>query len=111
MTLGFRLHHPGGMLENSPAFQRRESGDRAPSPGGTAEIAWVSRPSGTYPTGTSNPALKRRAIIVCPSGTETASVSSNPSGIDHLGRTRRLLAEGIQLPYWFPFGLPGSGSV
>ncbi len=72
---------PGGTIETSPAFQRRDSSERAPSPVRTAEIDCVSRPSATYPSRTSNPALKRRAIILCPSGTETARVTSNPSGI------------------------------
>ena len=83
--LGSQLHHPGGMVENSPAFQRRDNGQPAPSPAGTAEIGCVSRPCGTYPSRTSNPALKRRAIILSPSGTETAPVTSNPSDI---GRPR-----------------------
>jgi hypothetical protein len=85
MSLGFQLHHPGGMFENSPAFQRRDDAKRAPSPAGTAEIECFGRPSGTYPSGTSIPALKRRAIIASPSGTETGPVTSNPSGI---GRPR-----------------------
>jgi hypothetical protein len=84
--LGFQLHHPGGMVENSPAFQRRGDGKRAPSPAGTAEIECFSRPSGTYPSGTSIPALKRRAIIASPSGTETGPVASNRS---RSGRTAR----------------------
>jgi len=62
------------MVENSPAFQRPDSGYRASSPEGTAEFCGVSRPSGTYHPPTSNPALKRRAIFVCPSGTGTAAV-------------------------------------
>jgi len=86
MPLGLDHRHPGGMVENSPAFQRRDRGERAPSPAGTAEIERVSRPSGTYPSGTSNPALKRRAIIVRPSGTKTAPLTSNPSGVGRLAR-------------------------
>ena len=78
MPPGFEPHHPGGMVENSPAFQRRDSGKRESSPAGTAELDCVSRPSGTYPPGTSNPALKRRAIAVCPSGTETAPETAHP---------------------------------
>src|SRR6266568_4941215 len=85
MPLGFLLPHPGGRVEISPAFQRRDDGRRAPSPAGTAGIEGVSRPSGTYPSRTSNPALNRRAIIVSPSGTKTALVTSNPCGI---GRPR-----------------------
>ncbi len=80
--LGCQLPHPGGMVENSPAFQRRDSGEQAPSPGGTAERERFSRPSGTYPSGGSNPALKRRAILACPSGTETAPVTTSPNVIE-----------------------------
>jgi len=64
------FHHPGGMVENNPAFQRRDRRQRAPSPEGTAESDCISRPFGTYPSRASNPALKRRAIVICPSGTE-----------------------------------------
>src|SRR5437899_5090471 len=78
MPLGFEPHHPGGMVENSPAFQRRDSGEQASSPAGTAEIERLSRPSGTYPSGTANPALNRRAIIVGPSGTEKADRQGLP---------------------------------
>src|ERR1035441_1632997 len=78
MPPGFEPHHSGGMVENSPAFQRRDSGEREPSLAGTAELDCVSRPCGTYPPGASNPALKRRAIAVCPSGTETAPETAHP---------------------------------
>src|SRR5260370_4378599 len=81
MPLAFYCHHPEGMVENSPAFQRRDGLERESSPAGTAETGRVSRPSGTYPSRTSNPALKRRAIIVCPSGTETDLCTPNPSVI------------------------------
>ncbi len=47
MALGFDHPHPGGMVENSPAFQRRDSGERASSPEGTAEGDCLGRPSGT----------------------------------------------------------------
>src|SRR5260370_9380353 len=79
--VAFQPHHPGGMAENSPAFQRRDSDELASSPDGTAESDCVSRPSGTHPSQTSNPALKRRAIVVCPSGREKTSRPSNPSGM------------------------------
>jgi len=59
MPPGFQLHHPGGMVGNSPAFQGRDGGEQAPSPAGTAEIGCVSRPSGT----------------------ESATVTSSSSGI------------------------------
>jgi hypothetical protein len=39
MLLGFEPHHPGGMTENSPAFQRWDGGRIALSPVGTAEPA------------------------------------------------------------------------
>src|SRR2546423_6998718 len=87
MPLGFECHHPGGMAENSPAFQRRDHDERASSPEGTAEMVHLNRPFGTYASLTANPALKRRAIVVCPSGTQTALVISNPSGIGHLACT------------------------
>jgi hypothetical protein len=63
--------HPGGMGENSPAFQRWDLGLIASSPEGTAESAIVGRPFGTYTSGRSYPALKRWAILGCPSGTVT----------------------------------------
>ena len=65
--------HPGGMPENSPAFQRRDSRDLVPSPKGTAETSRVrpARPSRRA----LNPAFKRRAIIVFPSNTKTAPVN------------------------------------
>src|SRR6266567_8284678 len=50
MRLGFQHHHPGGMAENSPAFQRRDSYRATPGPGGTAENDCASRPSGTEST-------------------------------------------------------------
>ena len=32
MSLGFQRRHPGGMAENSPAFQRWDLGPGMPSP-------------------------------------------------------------------------------
>ena len=84
MPLGFERHHPGGMTENSPAFQRRDKGAEASSPEGTIEMACFSRPFGTYILRTLNPALKRWAIFTCPFGTQTAFVTSIPSGIGRL---------------------------
>src|ERR1051325_12165584 len=81
MPLGIERHHPGGMTENSPAFQRRDKGVEASSPEGTLEMACFSRPFGTYILRTLNPALKRWAIFTCPFGTQTAFVTSIPSGI------------------------------
>jgi hypothetical protein len=70
----------------------RDDAKRAPTPAGTAEIECFGRPSGTYPSGASIPALKRRAIIASPSGTETGPVTSNPSGIGHPRPQRTTLA-------------------
>src|SRR5258708_2322059 len=39
MPPGFEVLHPGGMDENSPAFQRWDRSQTSPSPGGTAEPA------------------------------------------------------------------------
>jgi len=44
MPLGFQRCHPGGMAENSPAFQRWDLGPGVPSPEGTAENRHLSRP-------------------------------------------------------------------
>ena len=35
--LGFDYHHPGGMIDNSPAFQRRDCREPVLSPEGTAD--------------------------------------------------------------------------
>ena len=85
MPLAFERHHPEGMTENSPAVRRWERSQGAPSPEGTAETTVVSRPFETYPGGRADPALKRWAILVCPSGTgaeprfSDGGYSSNPS--------------------------------
>ena len=87
MPLGFQCRHPGGMAENSPAFQRWDRGPGVSSPEGTAENRQLSRPCGTQPSIRPHPALKRRAIFKRPSGTKTrppcGTYSSNPSGIGH----------------------------
>ena len=70
MPLGFQCRHPGGMAENSPAFQRWDRGPGVPSPEGTAENHKFSRPFGTQPSIRPHPALKRRAIFKSPSGTK-----------------------------------------
>jgi len=57
------------MFENSPAFQRRDNCAAVARPEGTAEMDQVSRPFGTCSSRILNPALKCRAIAVCPSGT------------------------------------------
>jgi prepilin-type N-terminal cleavage/methylation domain-containing protein len=80
MPLGIRDPHPGGMADNSPTFQRWDHDRGEPSPEGTPET-YSRQPSlRDSSSGTSNPTLKRWAIIVCPSGTERASSLSNPSG-------------------------------
>src|ERR1017187_8734110 len=63
MPLGLDRHYPGGMVENSQAFQRWERGQWASSPAGTAEAAVLSRPFGTHPARHANPALKRWASV------------------------------------------------
>src|SRR5438477_9885586 len=60
--------YPVGIPENSPAFQRRDGNGRGFSPEGTVETDRRSRPTGTHIFRTLNPALKRRTLIVCPSG-------------------------------------------
>jgi len=57
MDIGFQHHHPEGMAENSPAFERRDS--RAPDP----------------------VRLKRRVIVVSPFGTETDPVAEMPAPV------------------------------
>ena len=66
MPPGFGPAHPGGMSENSPAFQRWGSRSSGSSPEGTAELP-VRRPSlGTYGIKRPYPALKHWAIVSCP---------------------------------------------
>ena len=90
MPLAFDRHHPVGMPENSPAFQRWDRGQQLPSPEGTVENRCPSRPFGTYSARHAHPALKRWAILVCPSGTgaepplSDGGYRSNPSGIGRL---------------------------
>jgi len=76
MPLGFDSVHPGGMNENTPAFQRWERGSVVPSPEGTAE--WVRyRPSlrGDLSPRASTPSVEttfqRWAILGGPSRTPT----------------------------------------
>src|SRR5450759_2735103 len=80
----FQRCHPGGMVENSPAFQRWDRDLGVPSPEGTTENHKLIRPFGTQPSIRPYPALKRRAIFKSPSGTKTrppcGPYSSNPSG-------------------------------
>src|SRR6266446_1945858 len=86
--LAFHRHHPGGMVENNPVppLRDRDRRERASSPEGTAESDRVNRPSGTYPSQTSNPAPPRRdrAIVPArrdPSWTKGTSLASNRGGI------------------------------
>src|SRR5438445_7717214 len=89
MPLGFRGPHPGGMVDNSPTFQCWDHENRQPSPEGTddnllsqVQQKVVSQPSlRDSSSQTSNPTLKRWAIIVCPSGTDTACALPIPNGI------------------------------
>ncbi len=93
MPLGFQRRHPGGMADNSPAFQRRDRGSGVPSPEGTAENHKFSRPFGTQPSIRPHPALKRWAIVTCPAGTKTrprsGPYSSNPSDVGQLVTARQ----------------------
>ena len=66
---GFKQPNPEGMVESSPALQRWGCGQWAPSPEGTADTNVFNRPFRTDLCDGLNPALKRRAILVCPSGT------------------------------------------
>src|SRR3989442_11744950 len=88
MPLGFRQHHPGGMADNSPTFQRWDHENREPSPEGTAEIDSTQPSLRDSSFQTSNPTLKRWAIIVCPFGTDTACALSNPLALDGLSALR-----------------------
>jgi hypothetical protein len=69
MPIAPELHHPEGMTENSPAFQRWVCAAPGTSPEGTAEPATLSRPFGTWRRAAMAPALKRWAIIARPYGT------------------------------------------
>src|ERR1035441_2526329 len=62
--------HPGGMVENSPAFQRWVRPAPQVSPEWTSAISMLNRPFGTWRPRLSVPALKRWAILICPSGTD-----------------------------------------
>ncbi len=69
MPIALERHHPEGMTENSPAFQRWVRVAPGISPEGTAEAATLSRPFGTNCRDALIPAFKRWAIIACPYGT------------------------------------------
>ncbi len=87
---------PKGLCENSPAFQRREKVPEISSPAGTVETSRnatqlifvelksgsVSRPCGTCCNSNPIPALKRRAIVGCPSGTEIRRQTSEHRSVN-----------------------------
>jgi hyperosmotically inducible periplasmic protein len=82
------------IFENSPAFQRRDSGPKDElSPEGTIERD-TSAPSGLrFLESQPRVEIERRAILVCPFGTALAKAS----GIGRVART-------TQLGYGIPFG-------
>src|SRR5213593_968821 len=80
MPVGFFIPNPGGMAENSPAFQRRDQVMRALSPEGTAEPRCLSRPFGTH----SSPNLKPGVEIETPGYSHFV-----PSGLSSLGLLHR----------------------
>ena len=74
MPLEFDPPHPGGMVENSPTFQRWGREFRgAQVPKGRLNPCAIHQPSlrDLSYRGRWFPTLKRWAIIVCPSGTVT----------------------------------------
>jgi hypothetical protein len=79
---GLCVFIPEGWSRIARRFNAGTWRQRASSPEGTAEkCRWVSRPCGTYQSQTSTPALKRRAILDHPSGTETGPTILNPGDI------------------------------
>src|ERR1035437_79775 len=89
--LGYELVHPGGMAENSPAFQRRVCRVGRIGPEGTTQAAGLNRPFGTQRCMATVPALKRWAIVVCPSGTKVKTRlpdAGHPPNPSALGRNR-----------------------
>src|SRR5207302_5693818 len=62
---GLDQYHPEGMVENSPAFQRRESSPRGPRPEETAERDGINRFFGFTSWSTLQPTLKRRISVDC----------------------------------------------
>src|SRR5438105_9470050 len=70
---------PGGRADNGATFQGWDHHNAAPRRDGTAEIDFPRPSLRDSSSRTSNPTLKRWAIIACPSGTETRCVLPNPS--------------------------------
>gem|GEM_PF-1885083 len=82
---------PEGQRENSPAFQFNAGNRmaRGQSPEGTVESwAAIYHRGSAVPFGTRAPepfpAFKRRAIVICPSGTSVSSlIRTKHTGQDH----------------------------
>ena len=79
---------PEGRGDNSPAFQRRVSSRTPASPGGTADAPGLiqddcaevlSPPTGPWVRHNGVPALKRRAIVIGPSGTGIPDGGQKPN--------------------------------
>jgi hypothetical protein len=68
---------PGGMPDNSPAFQRRDTRAKTAGPGGTTGVTCLPIPSGIRRARPLNPAFKRRAIIVLPRVAETSPLNNS----------------------------------
>ena len=83
-----RIGGPMSVAERRLRIARRfnaGSGDTiGKSPAGTTEPHFLNRPFGTLRERHGNPALKRRAIVECPSGTHQPQrgCSVQPSGCD-----------------------------
>jgi hypothetical protein len=81
---------PGGMTENSPAFQRREQADAGRVPkgrlNGGRSAQLFNRPSGTRHRFPASPALKRRASVKCPSGTQVGVLVPKGQHMNSRGR-------------------------
>jgi len=108
MPFGNSFVVPEGHSENSPACQRRVARFKSHRvPEGRKRIGFKSwifcRPSGTCLYSRLNPALKRRAIVGCPSGTHPCLNSRKASSLarraDGLGtRLLTAMAVGIEVP-------------
>ena len=85
---------PGGAPDNSLAFQRRvsEPKERSVPKGRLRATSVLSRPFGTRVSVLASPALKRRAIARCPSGTKLPRPMPDASN-----RTRNKLRPGADM--------------